>query len=650
MLMPIFRTFLLSATLTGFLFTQTTSAEKINDDSWLVKPGDSIYKIARTLYPGDLQKQADFRKQIIELNPHAFSQGTATISTGVRLKLPQTEPLNTAPRKSVSHHSNTIKDTTKKISTPDPADEVGQVIVSVGTLQAENRGDARQLKRRSRIYRGDTLSTGNNGHTQVRMKDGALISLRPNSSLKIEDFRYQGKEDGSELSLLELIKGGFRTITGAIGHRNKKNYRVKTAVATIGIRGTHYSLMLCQQQSCSDSDNGQVDDGLYGGVTDGSIVIENESGIHQFNNDQFFRLTSSSEKPVEFLQPPSILRQKPKIVDTLQSPTNETKEKLQQLADTVQQTLRRRAVILEVNETIETIQEEVLQVLDQNTSSTQISNLQPSLAPDNSAMLIGFHYSDVQLGLTGVAAPVIVTANNDNEIYLINFTLPDGNVIGNIPIGATEFSFDPELLKDIEHNLIMASPLGEFTATLVPSSLGGSSIGVNWGRWNGDFTVLKDGQPLLTGNNFHFIYSDKLTSPTQLATLGGLIGSATYNISGGTLPTDHLDNVATNLPSISMSVDFQTGIMLNYDISLNIAGNAYSASATDISLQNISDSFTIQSLTTAACPSGAACVGEASILFVGDQAQGAMNSYLIEDALGTSVVTGSAFLTQGAAQ
>ena len=41
--------------------------------------------------------------------------------------------------------------------------------------------------------------------------------------------------------LFNFIRGGMRTVSGAIGKVNRSNYSVKTPVATIGIRGTSYA-------------------------------------------------------------------------------------------------------------------------------------------------------------------------------------------------------------------------------------------------------------------------------------------------------------------------------------------------------------------------------------------------------------------------
>lgn len=646
--------YLLALTLLGGLLASPVSAELQNGTHWLIKPGDSLYKISRSLFPNDRIKQQQLRREIVANNPQAFKRGPSSISVGERLALPdfaiqkQTKPapviIASQPVRAIK--KPVIKPVKTEATGIDPEDIVGQVVINVGELTAENRGEKRKLKRQSDILRGDTLSTGTDSHTQVRMKDGALLSLRPHTDLRVAEYRYNGAEDGSERSLLELIKGGFRTITGAIGHKNKKNYRVKTTVATIGIRGTHYSLVMCQQQSCSGA-SGQVDDGLYGGVADGSIVIENDSGVHQFGNDQFFRLGSSTEIPVETLEPPSILQTGPVI-------SSDAADVAEGMADTLEQDApeaneesrspRRPVVIFQPNDR-PIIRPPVLPIADLESSTAAIiSVLQPEKAPNGSAMLLGFSHLEATGVLTGAGAPVIVTAGNDNEIYLTKFPLPDGSIVERIPFGAKEISFDPELMTLQRHDLFMSTPTGLFTASIVPSSLGGNPLGVNWGRWNGEFTILEDGLPLDTLNNFHFIYSENLTSPTQLASLGGLGGSVIYNLAGGTKPTDQLGNVAATMPTITLDVNFTLQQINAYNVQATVGPNVFQAGTTNIPFNDLGRSFTIDA--TTACPSGIGCTGEASVVFVGGAAQGAMTSYHIEDVSLPLAVTGTAFMVR----
>ena len=320
----------------------TAHADVVNNSQWLVKSGDSVYGIARKMYPNNAQLRAKFRKELITANPDTFSNGAGQMSVGITLALPAFAIKKVIPEKKapavvvapkiitpVAVEKKAEKTITEKtvaeaeMVTPDPVDIIGKVVINIGGLEAENRGDTRKLKRNSKIYRGDTIKTPNRTHTQIRMKDGALLSIRQNTVLRFSEYNFNGSEDGTERSLLELIKGGFRTITGAIGHRNKRNYSVRTSVATIGIRGTHYGLMLCDAGSCNDEKG--LKDGLHGGVVDGEITTSNESGEHHFNNDEYFHIASSQQQPTIHLVPPPIFH------------GNADKQKLKQFAKNTQQ-------------------------------------------------------------------------------------------------------------------------------------------------------------------------------------------------------------------------------------------------------------------------------------------------------------------------
>lgn len=64
---------------------------------WKVKRGDTLYAIGRAVYPGDAQKQARLRQDIIRLNPAVFANGANNMAVGVVLKLPDYAVSRTAP-------------------------------------------------------------------------------------------------------------------------------------------------------------------------------------------------------------------------------------------------------------------------------------------------------------------------------------------------------------------------------------------------------------------------------------------------------------------------------------------------------------------------------------------------------------------------
>jgi hypothetical protein len=111
---------------------------------------------------------------------------------------------------------------------------------AAGNVMAITSSGQRQLSRGSEVNSGDTVNTGD-GRAQLRFADGAMMSLQPGTEFRIDDYNYNGKNDGQEKGFFSLLRGGLRTISGYIGKGNRDAYRVTTSVATIGIRGTEWS-------------------------------------------------------------------------------------------------------------------------------------------------------------------------------------------------------------------------------------------------------------------------------------------------------------------------------------------------------------------------------------------------------------------------
>ncbi len=115
----------------------------------------------------------------------------------------------------------------------------GRVEFAIGpTTVVGADGRTRPAARGMELDTGDVVRTQQNGRVQVRMTDGAFISLQPNTEFGIKDYRYEGKTDGSESALFSLVKGAMRLVTGFIGRVNRDKFLVSTPTATVGIRGT----------------------------------------------------------------------------------------------------------------------------------------------------------------------------------------------------------------------------------------------------------------------------------------------------------------------------------------------------------------------------------------------------------------------------
>ncbi|MDD2914921.1 MAG: FecR domain-containing protein [Gallionella sp.] len=186
------------------------------------------------------------------------------------------------------------------------AEAIGRVLVAVGDTTALRGGVAVKLARGEEIQSGDTLRVGDASNMQVRFTDESITALRSNSVLRIDDYKFESVKNVGK-SFFSLVKGGMRSITGLIGRFNRDNYAVRATSATIGIRGTHFVLAQCNND-CFNKDGSKAEDGLFGGVTDGRIAVNNQAGEKEFGKNEFFHVPSFEALPKPLLTPPSFLR------------------------------------------------------------------------------------------------------------------------------------------------------------------------------------------------------------------------------------------------------------------------------------------------------------------------------------------------------
>lgn len=141
----------------------------------------------------------------------------------------------------------------------------GRVDFVQGSVSATGgSGGARTLTKGDEINSGDIITIGN-GRAQIRFSDGAYLALQPNTIFKVDEYAFDGKADGSEKGFFSLLKGGLRTISGLIGKSNRQSYKLNTPNATIGIRGTAFSVT-------------QTDERLIVTVGQGRVSVSNPTG------------------------------------------------------------------------------------------------------------------------------------------------------------------------------------------------------------------------------------------------------------------------------------------------------------------------------------------------------------------------------------
>ncbi|MCW8873750.1 MAG: FecR domain-containing protein [Xanthomonadales bacterium] len=131
-------------------------------------------------------------------------------------------------------------------------DSSGMVVASRGEVLALSNGGSRELKQGDFIYQNDEIITSARSFAVLQFVDGAKVTVRPDSTLIIEQYLYAGNENDE--ATLNLVSGGLRVITGAMAKSNPENYKVRTPVALMGVRGTEFSIMLCGDEVCAEDE------------------------------------------------------------------------------------------------------------------------------------------------------------------------------------------------------------------------------------------------------------------------------------------------------------------------------------------------------------------------------------------------------------
>lgn len=179
----------------------------------------------------------------------APAETTAPVTTTVPAAA--TTPAETTASTTTDATTAAATDTEKKAEENSDRKIVAHVVWVKGTFYATVPGseEKRTLKPSSNIFMNDTLITGTGSEAEIVFSDNTLMTFRAASKFYINQYNYapKGKAKTEDKSvgtyIMDLIEGGFRTITGVIAKENPDNYQVNTPVATIGVRGTEYSVV-----------------------------------------------------------------------------------------------------------------------------------------------------------------------------------------------------------------------------------------------------------------------------------------------------------------------------------------------------------------------------------------------------------------------
>lgn len=555
----------------------------------------------------------------------------------------------------------------------------GRIIASVGSVTAEAPdGSSRPLRRRSEVYAGDTLVTGPKATAQVRFTDNGLLQIQPNSRFQISEYRFEGKEDGSESAVFKLIKGGMRSITGAIGHTNKENYRVDTPVATIGLRGTDWGARFCEGGTCRDGRGKPLADGLYCGVASGGVKASNSGGQGEYGKDAYFYIADQHTAPVPLTAPPGVVFGSSgdgsgDDAGDVGSPTgNATGGVVVNGSTASAGTTTDSGLAAASNQAggsgTSPLNSTVLGLLDLNSQQTLTSsdistgtggetntgNQDPfvvnqpagSPAPSGAAAVVS---TIIDRSLPG--APSYEAENRgivQGAVGTDSFNTATVNSVGNVVVRAqfsdsgTGASCTPCVFQIDQARLDQHAGITGFA---------GTGTAINWGRWAGTAAISEGGNSVASVDQHHYVYSGTATASGAIPTTG----TATFQYVGGPSPSDEAGQLGVmnsgqvvvdfgnmNVTSAAYQMTFYSGTANQRVYTAGLTGTVPFSEAFDPN----------QGMPLGGACAGGACgtskilTGTSNMVFVGPAAQGILSGISVKTTDGLQSATAVGVLQQ----
>lgn len=119
---------------------------------------------------------------------------------------------------------------------PASADEVGQATrVQRFAYQTPPQASRAPIYRLNPVVKNAKLETVASGALEVTFTDGSRLTLGSASSIIVDNYVFQGPQQGVGAQTLKMTKGLFRFVSGAMP---KDQVRLQTPTVSIGIRGT----------------------------------------------------------------------------------------------------------------------------------------------------------------------------------------------------------------------------------------------------------------------------------------------------------------------------------------------------------------------------------------------------------------------------
>jgi hypothetical protein len=232
------------------------------------------------------------------------------------------------------------------------------------------------------------IATGPRAFSLLKFADGAVLALKSNTALVVQEYVYDKEKPAESRSSMALLKGGLRALTGAIGANQPKRVSFQTPVATIGIRGTDFIVAVSRREAAAVETASAAAGLQRGGAASADHVLAkapeavlaqapeapNVSGPQAFEDCLYFLLSRTTlfTKTLDGQTKVSYFKVKEKVVDEETKRQRLHEVQCQNLPDDViYQVTRYVTGLLEAGETIDVDESVSLVRVEQDVSQEE---------------------------------------------------------------------------------------------------------------------------------------------------------------------------------------------------------------------------------------------------------------------------------------
>lgn len=150
----------------------------------------------------------------------------------------------------------------------------GRLALNSGQISVrDHTGRALVLKGDDAVCAGDQLATGREGDAEIRLADGAVLSIAPGSVVNVADYAFDANRPEAGISVIALQVGQFRIVSGLIAKRNREKFLIKSKDVDIRVMGTDFQVAYLPTAA------NQYAAGTYVTVDTGQVRLDTDRGV-----------------------------------------------------------------------------------------------------------------------------------------------------------------------------------------------------------------------------------------------------------------------------------------------------------------------------------------------------------------------------------